>query len=107
MVNQAPVPEESGAETRAWVGYTPAGQRLVVKREADVWLVTCDERETVRHRLLDVALIEAIRSDVNAHWHAVDYGEWTRLIADNISRTWPSATSPQHDRNEHQHGGDD
>lgn len=74
---------------REWVGYTPDGQKLVVTRDADLWVVTPDAGEPVRHRLLDLALIEAIRTDVRAHSASIDYGEWTRLIADNILSTWP------------------
>ncbi len=83
--------QESGSKpvTREWVGYTPDGQRLVVTREADLWIVTSDAGEPVRHHLLDLALIEAIRADVGAHSIGIDYGEWTRLIADNILSTWP------------------
>jgi hypothetical protein len=86
-------PEESGGKpiAREWVGNTPAGLRLVVRREADLWVVISDAGEPVRHHLLDLALIEAIRADVRAHSIGVDYGEWTRLIADNILLTWPRA----------------
>ncbi len=81
----------SGSKPVEWVGYTPDGQRLVVRREADLWVVTSDAREPVRHHLLDLALIEAIRADVRAHSIGIDYGEWTRLIADNVLSTWPAA----------------
>jgi len=86
-------PEDGGGKriAREWVGYTPDGQRLVVRREADLWVVISDAAEPVRHHLLDLALIEAIRADVRAHSIGVDYGEWTRLIADNILLTWPRA----------------
>ena len=86
-------PEEGGGKPieREWVGYTPDGQRLVVRREDDLWVVISDAGGTVRHHLLDLALIEAIRADVRAHSIGVDYGEWTRLIADNILLTWPRA----------------
>jgi hypothetical protein len=82
---------ESGGKpvAREWVGYTPDGHRLVVRREVDLWIVTSDAGEPVRHHLLDLALIEAIRADVGAHSIGIDYGEWTRLIADNILSTWP------------------
>jgi hypothetical protein len=76
---------------REWVGYTPDGQRLVVKRERDIWLVSSNGAEPVRHRILDLALIAAIRRDVDAHSLGIDYGEWTRLIADSIQSTWPEA----------------
>jgi hypothetical protein len=73
---------------RIWTGYTPAGQHLAVQRRRDVWIVTCDDYEPVRHRLLDVALVEALRSDVELHWHGVDQATWTRLIADSILSSW-------------------
>jgi hypothetical protein len=83
--------QESGSKpfAREWVGYTPDGQLLVVTREADLWIVTPGAGQPVRHHLLDLALIEAIRADVRAHSIGIDYGEWTRLIADNILSTWP------------------
>lgn len=83
--------QESGSKPvgREWVGYAPHGQRLVVAREADLWVVISDGGDPVRHHLLDLALIEAIRADVRAHSIGIDYGEWTRLIADNILSTWP------------------
>lgn len=82
---------ESGEPQRAreWVGYTPDGQRLVVKRERDSWIVSSNGGTPARHRLLDLALIGAIRPDVHAHSLNIDYGEWTRLIADSIESTWP------------------
>jgi hypothetical protein len=52
--------------------------------------VICDGREPAQHHLLDCALIEAIRTDVRGHSIGIDYGEWTRLIADNILSTWPA-----------------
>jgi hypothetical protein len=97
MVNQRPVPKGSASKARpgayqsgrAWTGYTPAGQRLVVEREEDVWVVACDDREPVRSVLLDVALVEALRSDVGARWYGIDSATWTRLIADSILSSWP------------------
>jgi hypothetical protein len=75
---------------REWIGYTPDGRRLVVRREHGIWLVSSNEAQPVRHRILDLALIAAIRPDVDAHSLDVDYGEWTRLIADSIESTWPA-----------------
>jgi hypothetical protein len=74
---------------REWVGYTPDGQRLLVTRQADQWVVTTNGGQPVRHHLLDLALIESIRADVRAHSLGIDYGEWTRLIADHILSAWP------------------
>jgi hypothetical protein len=87
------MPRHGGAANpgREWVGYTPDGQRLVVRRDGDLWLVSSDSGEPARHHLLDLALIEAIRADVRAHSTGIDYGEWTRLIADTILSRWPRA----------------
>jgi hypothetical protein len=92
LVSQEGVVEESEAQRspipRIWTGYTPAGQHLAVQRHLGVWIVICDDHEPVRHRLLDVALVEALRSDVELHWHGVDQATWTRLIADSILSSW-------------------
>ena len=76
---------------REWVGYTPYGHRLVVRHEHGTWMVSSNGAEPVRHRILDLALIGAIRPDVETHSLDIDYGEWTRLIADSIESTWPNA----------------
>jgi hypothetical protein len=70
--------------TRVWTGFTPAGQRLVVERERDEWIVRCDDSKTVRDHLLDVALIEAIGSDVEAHWLDIDPARYARIVASSI-----------------------
>jgi hypothetical protein len=67
-----------------WAGFTPAGQRLVVKRELNEWMVRCDDTEAVRDRLLDVALVEAIAGDVEAHWLGIDPGRYARIVANSI-----------------------
>jgi len=72
-----------------WKGYTPAGQQLVVEREDEVWVVSCDARAPVQNALLDVALVEALRSDVEAPWRGINPAEWTRLIVDAILSSWP------------------
>jgi hypothetical protein len=74
---------------RKWSGYTPAGHLLVVERDRDMWLVTRDGDKPVGHHLLDVALISAVRGDVQAHWNGIEPARWTRLIADSILLTWP------------------
>jgi hypothetical protein len=74
---------------RSWTGYTPAGQLLVVERDRDTWVVTCDDHDPVRHGLLDVALINAVRGDVQAHWSGIEPARWTRLMADSIISSWP------------------
>jgi hypothetical protein len=91
------VPKGSGADRatairpRFWAGYTPAGQRLVVERDEGAWVVTRDDQAPVRNVLLDVALVEALRSDIEARWTGIDPGTWTRLIADSILSTWPQS----------------
>ena len=75
--------------TPVWTGLTPAGQRLVVERERDEWVVRCDDSEETRGNLLDVALIEAIRSDVQAHWFGIDPGMYASVVANSILRTSP------------------
>jgi hypothetical protein len=71
-----------------WETFTPDGRRLVVARERAAWMVVCGEGDEVRSTLLDVALIEAIRreADVLSDSFAVDYGAWTRGLADRIQR---------------------
>ena len=89
------MPKGSGAESaeadraRRWMGYTPGGERLLVEREHEAWVVTCDQGDPVRHRLLDLALIEAIRGQTRGR-SAIEPGEWARLIADSILTTWPA-----------------
>jgi hypothetical protein len=71
---------------REWFTETPDGRRLAVHRESETWVVRCGEGEETRSRLLDIALIEAIRGEVDfvAHSAAIDYGAWTRAMADQI-----------------------
>lgn len=84
-----PVPMGSGAErpskdrTPVWNRFTPAGQRLVVERESNAWIVSCDE-SAARHHLLDVAVIEAIHGEVEAHWLNIDRERFARLVANTI-----------------------
>ena len=42
------------------------------------------DAEPVRHRFLDVALTEAIGSDVACNWYGIDRGRWTRVVANSI-----------------------
>jgi hypothetical protein len=71
-----------------WETFTPDGRRLAVTREREAWTVVCGEGDEARSALLDVALIEAIRreADVLSHSFGVDYGAWTRALADRIER---------------------
>jgi hypothetical protein len=71
---------------REWLIETPDGRRLVVHRDWETWVVRCDEGKQTRSRLLDIALIDAIRGDIDLHAHSgsTDYGAWTRGVADQI-----------------------
>ena len=68
-----------------WHGYTPDGHELVVRRELGSWTVRCGANNA-QNRILDVALIEAIRadSDLVAHAREIDYAAWIRAQADRI-----------------------
>ena len=69
-----------------WTTFTPDGLRLVVIRQQDGWSVVCGEGAGVQHELLDVALIEAIRKEIDFAGHSmrIDYAAWTRELADQI-----------------------
>jgi hypothetical protein len=68
-----------------WHGYTPDGRELEVRRERDSWFVKCGSSES-RNRVLDVALIEAIRTenDLTAHARQTEYAAWVRAQAARI-----------------------
>jgi hypothetical protein len=68
-----------------WHGYTPDGRELVVRREPESWLVRCGASES-RNRILDVAMIEAIRGRDHtvAHTRHSDYAAWVRAQAAQI-----------------------
>jgi hypothetical protein len=78
---------------RDWVRYTPDGLRVRVRRGVDTWIVSCGEGHEARSKVLDVALIEAIRGmrAVLARPSAIAYGGWTRAQADQIERELSSA----------------
>jgi hypothetical protein len=71
-----------------WITFTPDGRRLVVSRLRHGWGVVCGEGDGLQHELLDVALIEAIRADGDFAGHSmrIDYGAWTRELADRLQR---------------------
>jgi hypothetical protein len=71
-----------------WSTYTPDGRPLQVKRESDSWVAQCGSGRPARSKLLDVALIEAIRQDpdIIGHTSEPDYAAWTREQADQIQR---------------------
>jgi hypothetical protein len=68
-----------------WHGYTPDGRELLVRREDGSWTVRCGANQS-QNRILDVALIEAIRadSDLVAHAREIDYAARIRAQADRI-----------------------
>ena len=69
----------------AWHGYTPDGRELVVRRELESWIVRCGTNES-QNRILDVAMIEAIRGGDStvAHARHADYAAWVRTQAAQI-----------------------
>jgi hypothetical protein len=70
-----------------WTTFTPDGRRLVVNRHPGGWTVVCGDREEVQHELLDIALIEALRQEIDFdRSRRIDYAEWTRALADRIQR---------------------
>jgi hypothetical protein len=77
-----------------WSTYTPDGRPLQVKRERDSWVVRCGRGRPARSKLLDVALIEAIRldHDVIGQIRDPDYAAWTREQADRIERDLSGST---------------
>jgi hypothetical protein len=80
-----------------WHGHTPDGHELVVRRERDSWTVRCGINKA-HSRILDVALIEAIRadSDLVAHAREIDYAARIRAQADRIEQELgqPDEASP-------------
>jgi hypothetical protein len=52
------------------------------------WAVSCGADGEAQNRLLDVALIEAVRKDADfaAHSSPFDYATWARSLADRIER---------------------
>ena len=74
------------AVRQEWRTYTPDGRQLVVRREPEAWVARCGSGREARSELLDVALIEAIRGDLDVIGHSLglDYAEWTRGQADRI-----------------------
>jgi hypothetical protein len=68
--------------------FTPDGRRLLVSRRQSGWSVVCGDGSPVEHEILDVALIEAIRSgtDFGSHSMKLDYATWARGLADRLER---------------------
>ncbi len=68
-----------------WYSSTPDGREVIVQRRGEFWLVRCGHLHAL-NRNLDVALINAIRTDPKtaAHSDEADYPEWVRAVADQI-----------------------
>ncbi len=79
-----------GSAVQEWSTYTPDGRRLIIRRNGEGWVVQCGEAEPRHNGLLDVALIEAMRSepDITAHrmeiGTEIDYARWVRTLADSL-----------------------
>ncbi len=71
-----------------WNSFTPDGRRLLVRREEQAWVASCDDGPESRSESLDVALIDALRrgGDVVGHSSGIERAEWTRHHADRIER---------------------
>ena len=84
LVNHSP----GDSSSYRWTTLTPDGRRLLVSRESGLWTVVCEGSAEARSELLDVALIEAIRSnsDHGSDPGTVDSTSWTRALADRFER---------------------
>lgn len=70
-----------------WHTYTPDGQELFVSDRDGEWIVRCGT-SVARSRILDVALIEAIRGDADllAQARGGAYAAWVRAQAARIEQ---------------------
>ncbi|TMK69713.1 MAG: hypothetical protein E6G50_11315 [Actinobacteria bacterium] len=70
-----------------WHTYTPDGRELFVSDDEGEWTVRCGTA-LARSRVLDVALIEAIRGDADffVGVRRGDYAEWVRAQAERIEQ---------------------
>jgi hypothetical protein len=70
-----------------WRTYTPDGRELFVTDGEGEWTVRCGDA-LARSRVLDVAMIEAIRGDGELLTHAQrgDYAAWVRTQAARIEQ---------------------
>jgi len=70
-----------------WHSYAPDGREVLVRRRGELWLVRCG-RSQAHSKNLDVALMQAIRADVDVdvvgHAHEASYATWVRTAADTI-----------------------
>jgi hypothetical protein len=82
-------------EMSDWQAETPDGRVVEVWLTNGLWRARCGGSEA-QSRLLDVALMEAIRADseVLAHQHAPDLPLWVRtqaaLIEEHLARSEPA-----------------
>jgi hypothetical protein len=76
---------DGGTMEGEWRSYAPDGREVLVRRRGEVWLVRCGQSEA-HNKNLDVALMQAIRTDVDVvgHAHEVSYATWVRTAADKI-----------------------
>jgi hypothetical protein len=70
-----------------WHTYTPDGRELFISHGEDEWVVRCGSQQA-RSRILDVALIEAIRADdeLFTHGRRTAYAAWIRAQAERIEQ---------------------
>jgi hypothetical protein len=81
------------AEVRTWTSGRPTrrrGGRCSSDAGTDIGPRSAAKGPEAHSEWLDVALAEAIHSDedVVGHAHGIDYGKWTRTIADAIERDY-------------------
>jgi hypothetical protein len=70
-----------------WRTYTPDGRELFVSDDGGEWTVRCGPA-LARSRVLDVAMIEAIRANGELFSHAQrgEYAAWVRAQAARIEQ---------------------
>jgi hypothetical protein len=70
-----------------WRTYTPDGRELVISDHEGLWTVRCGHAVAL-NRILDVALIEAIRANAELFTNArgADYAAWVRAQAARIEQ---------------------
>lgn len=70
-----------------WSTYTPDGRELLVSELDGVWTVRCGSG-LAQSRILDVAMIEAIRADADffTHTRRGEYAAWVRAQSARIEQ---------------------
>jgi hypothetical protein len=68
-----------------WHSSAPGGRDVIVQRRGELWLVRCGDVHVLNGNL-DVALMRAIRADLEsaAHSDEADYPAWARAVANEI-----------------------